>query len=377
MGFNSFSLYTFLCILNLIFANFDIMPVVYRILTIAIILWSFYNVYYVNVKLCPNIYIKGLNIITLIIVIYGSLLLISDTVLIKQNVTIMSNYTYIVINLYSVLPIYSYYYYAQKGDITENTVRLLFYVLFACYILIFMEKLIIGGADYDEFGERTNNRAYLLVSLIPMLFLFKQNKLYKIGALMIIVLLTIYSAKRGAMLVGFVSLFFFFIRKKTSMVTKILCIVGFAVLYTYIDVMIENSDALQRKINMTMEGDTNNRDEIYAIYFDYFMSPYNSAEWWFGNGAEGTIKIFGYHAHNDWLEFAIGQGIFGVFAYMFYWVTFVIGSKRIIDSEKRITSYVLCMMYFLISIYSMSLNNIPLAASFAIGYVMADRKKIE
>jgi len=60
----------------------------------AIIVWSFYYFYKVNTLLRPGIYIKGLTIITLLIIIYGFALLFSNTVIYKLNGERLQNYAY-------------------------------------------------------------------------------------------------------------------------------------------------------------------------------------------------------------------------------------------------------------------------------------------
>jgi O-antigen ligase len=156
-------------------------------------------------------------------------------------------------------------------------------------------------------------------------------------------------------------------------------IVLFAISYFTI-ALYADSDYFQGRIEQTMSGDSSGRNSIYSSYFSYFIEKTTALEFLIGNGTNSTYVLLGNYAHNDWLEFAINQGAVGVLMYLVYWIAFIWEWKNYRgNKECRNTLGDMIIAYFLISLYSMSIDAMPTAASLCIGYCLAmnERAKTE
>jgi len=234
--------------------------------------------------------------------------------------------------------------------------------------------------DIDNVGDMTNNHGYLFASLIPMLFLVKQKLSQNMILLVVIMIFIVFSAKRGAILVGSVSFLIYYIfnfKKKMTLKNVLIYLSSIIFLYYCVENIAESNFAFQAKMNKTLDGDDSGRMIIYTGYYNYFISQYNSLAIIFGNGADSAMKLFGFYAHNDWLEFALSQGLIGIFSYFLYWIMFGIGSRRIKIQNFKLAAYSLWITYFLMSLFSMSINALPLSASFSIGHIMAFDDKMK
>lgn len=363
-----------LCILGSVVPALNLFPGFFRINTGIILVWSIYYFYLVNTKFKTNLYINGLNLIVLLVLCYGIALLFSDVVMYKRDGTRVPNYAYLVQYSASVLPIYSFYYFTRKKYISEKTMKNLFYIILLCTITIFLKKFFFGNTDLEDISNRTNNSGYLLVPLIPMLFFVKIKKNYKIVLLFVIYAFIIFSAKRGAILVGTVCVLIYYLyynKKGFSFVNITISLLALVVMYFFVDFLADSSLAFQAKLTKTLNVDSSGREEIYTEYFFYYLRQIDPKILLFGGGADSTMRIFGFHAHNDWLEFLLSQGFIGVLAYAIYWSFFLYSSIKINESHLRIAALSLFISYFLMSFFSMSINSLPLAAGLSIGYCLA------
>lgn len=339
---------------------------------------SFYTFYEVNVhyKICP--YLKWLNVMLLVLTIYGLIPVIGGWTLVgywQQETT--RAYVYLERIYQSTLPIFAFFYFTQKGRITEKNLKHLFFILLVFSILAFYQSILIRTARTGR-EEITNNMGYFFVPLIPMLLITKLKDVWKYLFLVIIMAYLMMSMKRGAILSGSVMLLLFIFHHFKGISLKRLCfisclsiIVIFAI-YKFTINLYDNSYRFKKRVEQTTAGYTSHRDEIYASFFEYFISKTTSVEFFIGNGANATLAMFGRYAHNDWLEFAICQGIFGVMLYFVYWMVFWWEWKnyRGPTNCKR-TLGDLIIAYFLITFFSMSIDNMPIAATLCIGYCLA------
>ena len=93
-------------------------------------------------------------------------------------------------------------------------------------------------------------------------------------------------------------------------------------------------------------------------------------------GADSAYLKLGEFAHNDWLEFAINQGVFGVTMYVIYWIVFMREWRNFQGRlEFKQTFGDMILIYFLVSLFSMSFDGMPVAATLCIGFCLAQNEK--
>jgi O-antigen ligase len=106
-----------------------------------------------------------------------------------------------------------------------------------------------------------------------------------------------------------------------------------------------NSDYLVSRIAKTLEGDTSNRDIIYAAAYNTWLNAENIHNTIFGFGTDGTTHLIGIRAHNDWLEILIDFGILGIFFYFSFLSSIVRTIWR--NKHNHLLFYTLLAVFFI------------------------------
>ena len=348
-------------------------------LLVVLIVMSFYAFFIVNLYYRTGMYLKWLNVMLLIITIYGLILFFSGFALYPSdyNLNTSQQFGYLQKNYMSILPVYAFYLFSLKGYLSEKNMKYIFLLFLIFSIFLYYQNFFLLSSRLGK-EELTNNMGYRFVPLIPMLTLLKIKDVWKYLFLLIILAFIMMSMKRGAILVGVVA---FFLYMKHHLEVKsakqffyimFLSVVAICVIYLFVMNLYETSDYFRSRLSSTMEGNTSRRSWIYTHYFDFFIHQTSNMEFFFGCGANATYLRLGQYAHNDWLEMAINQGvIFGVIPYIIYWGCFIWEWKSY-KSSRRLRQALgdIIVIYFLVALFSMSFNNMPIVATLCIGYCL-------
>lgn len=337
------------------------------------------------------IYFNGLNLLFFTLVIYGVFLLISDHHYVIQaklfdNEVSKSSYLK---NIFLSFPnIYTFYYFSRKGFLTDDHLRKWILVFFGIAIFRFFDNQIaaiqadlINGNDVEEI---TNNMGYLFVALIPSIALFKRNVRLQYCLLIICMAFIVFGMKRGAIIVGVVSMLYFLyfnlkynnqVPKRKVIFLSFLIIIAAYFLTNY---MMETSDYFLSRIEATKEGNSSGRNKIYEYFWNHFKNETNIFKFLFGNGANATLGIYINYAHNDWLELAINQGLFGIIVYMIYWLFFLLTIKSIkYNQTAKLVLTLIFISYFIETLFSMSYTEYSMVPSTVFGYYLAHCRDVE
>lgn len=337
------------------------------------------------------IYFNGLNLLFFTLVIYGVFLLISDHHYVIQaklfdNEVSKSSYLK---NIFLSFPnIYTFYYFSRKGFLTDDHLRKWILAFFGIAIFRFFDNQItaiqadlIYGNDDEEI---TNNMGYLFVALIPSIALFKRNVRLQYCLLIICMAFIVFGMKRGAIIVGVVSMLYFlyFNLKYNNQVPKgkviFLSFLIIIAAYFLTNYMMETSDYFLSRIEATKEGNSSGRNEIYEYFWNHFKNETNIFKFLFGNGANATLGIYINYAHNDWLELAINQGLFGIIVYMIYWLFFLLTIKSIKHNQTaKLVLTLIFISYFIETLFSMSYTEYSMVPSTVFGYYLAHCRDVE
>ena len=352
--------------------------VIAQLIFVLLMLMSFYALIQVNFRYRISPYLKWLNIMLVILSIYGLIPVIGGWTLtgVIQGMSWM-NYVYLQTILSSILPVYAFYYYSIKKELTLNSFNVVFVVFLAFSIIAFYQNLF-SETERLEKDEITNNAGFFFVPLIPMLNLLKLKNVWIYIFLIIIAAFMLMSMKRGAILAGGVMGILFVIHHfrgkslRHLMNILILSIAAMYAIFLYVIEQYSKSSYFQTRVEQTLSGNSSGRTYIYENYWRYFVEHTNTLEFIIGNGANATKALLGQYAHNDWLEFAINQGVLGVVLYLVYWTVLVREWRHYRGPiECRWVLGDIIIAYFLISLYSMSFADMPIAATFCIGYCLA------
>jgi len=345
-------------------------------LMLVLILSSLYYFYYANKRYkLPNV-LKILNIMLIIFTLYGSFIM-----LFGNGVSYVADYQYLKAIYMSLLPVYSFYVFTMKGELTEKTLKLwvLFFIpiAIASYFRDQREALLAAMEIRSSREEFTLNSAYIFLAIIPAIALYKKA-LFQYSLLAICSYFVLTGMKRGAMLIGALCLLYFIMssfkhKSNTKKIWIFLLSVGLlALVYYGFLYMLNTSDYFNARLEQTREGNASGRDVLFSVFWNYFLDS-NIFFFLFGSGADATLRIIGY-AHNDWLEIAVNNGVFGIVLYITYWINLYKTSNNTKDDALKKIIMLFFIVYFFKTFFSMSYNDIPIYATCALGYALAQQK---
>lgn len=346
--------------------------------------WYFFKIIITKEK---SSFIKALNFFVFLILIYGVILLLVG-VSGKMIGLGLDKSGFILAHLYSVLPLYTFYYFGKKCKLTPTWFSLMFIIfLLDAYLLYEHNRITLIERAVDVEEGFTNNSGYVWASLLPILVFYDRRRVLQYIFLAVTMIFVLMCFKRGAVLSSVVMLLYFLFQsiRNNSFQRKIITLLFGAVLLIllirFFYSLLENNSYFLIRYENTMEGDSSGRDYIYKTFFDYIFSHENSLGIIWGNGANGTAKILGIQAHNDWLEYTIDMGIIGLLAYLIYWVTIFINyfkSKGELPQTIITAMGMVIILNIIRTFLSMSFNDMSFFTSSILGYTMAlaDKAKV-
>ena len=350
-----------------------------------ILIWSILNYIQLYTEdYTKPVYFKGFNALVLIFTVYGLLLLImgNELYITEGAIQKVRNFGYLKGIYSSFLPIFSFYLFAQKGRLTESSLKRWFYIFMIVGVFQFVraqrEALLAAMMQRRTPEGITNNSGYIFVSLIPGLLLLRKKPIIQYIGLAVCMFFILTSMKRGAIIVGALMVLLFFSyqlrfssgKKKfgVSLLVILICIVA----YFGVDYLLNNNDYFYSRIQATLEGNSSHRGEMYSSLWHTFVYDSSLFQMLFGRGAWGTLTVSFNFAHNDWLEILTNQGLLGIFVFIYYWICFLKSCKgKYLPSESRICLYMILLMCFTKTIFSMSYSDMSIYSTSVLGLCLA------
>lgn len=339
---------------------------------------SIFYFYKVNSTLHTSNYgIKAINIVLFLAIFYGFIHILNgeNATVYGKGYSSINRFYYLKNYLISLLPIYFYYYKLRSKDLNNKLILFVILSFLLTYIVLFYYNLTTITIEEGE-EEITNNAGYYFLSLVPLLYLIRENALFKLFIMGTITFFIIMSLKRGAMIVGGISLVFFLYNNykhstnRSRLIVIILTVILLAIMYNFVIDFYNSSDYFQARYNQTIEGDTSKRAVIYSKLTHGYLEQDSIIALLFGNGADSTLRLYGAYAHNDWLEFLTNEGMLGVIVYFIYWYYLFKYWKKT-TGNIRLALGSLLFIYFTISFFSMSINDYSPCVSLCLGYCLA------
>ena len=226
-----------------------------------------------------------------------------------------------------------------------------------------------------EAGDITNNASYILLSLMPLLVLFRDKPILQYLLLTICMAFVISGFKRGAILIAVIACIIFIrdsLKYSNRKYRKYIYLLSIAFIIAgiyYWQYMLSSSDYFAARLEATREGDSSGRGDSYMFMLDYFWNSNGIFSMIFGNGAEYTLSINSANAHNDWLEILINQGIVGIIIYYsYFWNMFKQRNSRKNTFEVKMAINLILLIALFKSFFSMSYGGYTFYFALAIGY---------
>ena len=324
--------------------------------------------------------LTALSIILGVFTIYGALAIVSGG---SYGGTSVDASAYLK-NIYiSLLPIYVVFVSTKCGHLDEKRMRVWAVLFLIVAIVDFYHFQSVALASHSmrgqEVDEITNNRAYVVISILAFIPLFYKKPILQYAILAVCLYYALIGMKRGALICGVFSAAWFFFdsmkKERKSGRTVIMLVLSFLTVFLFIylvDNLLASSDYFISRVEDSLSGDSSNRSGIYAALINHLQDETSIFRFLFGNGANATLDIALNYAHNDWLEIAINNGLILVVLYLLYWLR-MLKSIRVIKNDAvcfRIMG-IFFIIYFLKTFFSMSYASIPTCAATAFGYAIA------
>lgn len=335
-----------------------------------------------------NGYLKSLLAVLVLVISYGIIAFATDGKVINGLVSDTPVVLWIRNMCLSILPIFTYIYFAKSGYLTAEFVgKLVPIMVIAVLVSYYWSYQTAIATAYLRTGndveDVTNNAGYALLPMIPLLLVYDGRKTLQYIGLLLIVLLVVFSMKRGAILICAVMSALFVYRSfrhasfKSKLLILLLILAFFAAVYFFIsDFMMEDEYFLSR-LDDLKKGNSSGRDSIYSTLWTHFIEDESFFHFLFGGGIWYTTKICWTAAHNDWLEFLLDMGVFGVCIYVVYWMRFYKMSRsREIPDLSRFCILLLFIDLFMRTLFSMSLDSMTFIHAMMLGlsyYGLLDR----
>lgn len=241
--------------------------------------------------------------------------------LFSRNITQTDEIKHILINM---LPFFAFYHFSEKSILTERKLKVFFGFLLVSFCMSFFLKAdeLAASTGKEYF---TNNMSYLILGLLPFVFIFRRGAI----TLSLILLLTWYavqSSKRAALLVCFMAMCVFLYRfisasKGIRKIYGVTLIVVFAIAFIYLIQSYYSYVGLdqrfeKRLLGMIYDGDTSHRDTIFNQLYDAWINSKNIFVYLFGLGYGSSAEIVGITTHNDLIK-ALGEnGLIGLVLFL-------------------------------------------------------------
>lgn len=342
---------------------------------------SFYymlKVHLIRESLPP--FFLALDLLMAMFTIYGVIYIYSDYYF-TRSIVITKPYNYLKAIYNSLLPIYFFYYHARMGKLTKSTMQMFAYLFFFVIVLSFFEKEFTSQTDLlaaEESREMMiNNRGYAVLCMFPLLCFFKTGRWIRYLSLVIVIGLLLLGMKRGSIAIGLgclVVYLYYMLKDETKRMKlfSLLSIVSILLFTIYLfSYLYQNNAYFNYRVEMTLMGDSSGRNVLYDNLWDYFLYKTDDFSFLLGGGANSTLSVTTNYAHNDWLEIAVNQGVFGVLIYLFYWLSFFY-SLWLMRTDRDVFQpfLLLFIIYFARTFFSMSYGAIYVYSSSVIGYCL-------
>lgn len=343
------NLATIFIVCYMIFAIFPFPPLVWRI---ALVLLCIYTIAFKQRKRQPCE--KAVLVFTIFNLIHFFISYFWQT----PSVTQIGNI------LCALLPFSLFAYLAEKGVMTEKyfTIGGIVFLLASVIHYYQARAFIVETFSLDKDAMMTNSFTGVFLYLLPMLFFIKNNA-QRWLMLLICLFFLLSGAKRGNIIAAVIPivLFVFYELKDAKRapfkILLLLCVTvaASALVYNW----FTTNDYLLYRLEQTMEGNSSERDEIFANAWSAWSNCNNVIHYIGGFGFDGTIHhplLFGLRAHNDWLEILVDYGLLGIILYLTIFVDLAKKIKRTKNVKIKMIMISSVAIWFFKTLYSMGFS---------------------
>jgi hypothetical protein len=262
-----------------------------------------------------------------------------------------------------------------NGDIDQKSLEKVSLIFFLVFVLGYLIKQTEAINNQFWKDHVTNNGGYMLPMVLPLMSVFARKKVYWLF-LIIVIVLTLLSFKRGAIVCVCVeSIIFFYYNyqlKNDKKIIELSLAILLFVIFAY-QFASSNSYLVER-----FHSDSSGREEIYMGAWNIFLNG-DSLTRWFGYGFLQSLKINDALAHSDWFELLVDNGIVGVFLYGLVFIQLLRTYMKKVKYalvEFRLMFVMASLCWFTKSLFSMGYNS-PAACMLMISLAISETSVIK
>ena len=231
--------------------------------------------------------LRAWSVLLILFTAYGLPLIVSGKMfIIKENFRHIPGEEFLKLIYYSMLPLFPIYEFAKKGELTPSKLKIVCLLLLLTSTFQYNEyysKMLSYAKDRGlTVREFTNNSGYLFLQIIPLVLVFRKQKILMVSILIYCMYMIMIGMKRGAILLAIPSVLILLLelykystkRQKVFIVLITIGVIAFCVeLFQY---MLETSDYFNMRLQKTLSGNTSHRDVIYAqaISWNYWCDDF-------------------------------------------------------------------------------------------------------
>ena len=321
--------------------------------------------------------LKSLLLFASLLTVYGGIhLLLGQNISTDTRIVPKTEYLIGVVN--SIYPIFFVYYFSSLGYITEKHIYQWSFFFIAA-VLISYPNSINKIQDFTDAEQFTNNIGYVILRCVPFLLFWYKKPIVQYLIFIVLGIIIMNTLKRGPILIWFILLGVLFsenykrfkympLRQKIFFIASPLIVIAFGIYY--FDNYLVSNEGFMDRLRYTLGGDDSGRVEIYSNILNLYFNESSFTQLLFGHGADATIKFFSIHAHNDWLELLLNQGLIGVVFYIFYYRSFWTQIHCSQDTFGRGLLVAVAIMSFVTSVFSMSYMAYDTSVHIVFGYAI-------
>lgn len=295
-------------------------------------------------------FIPKINILIIPIVI--ALYYIIDVILIKGQIS-WSAFVYLGLNLWWIFTIW-FFYSVVKSDInTVESIQNFIRVMFILYSIAIAYGAVNISSNYSVNFARVGY-IYHLLAMLPMIFLDRSEKIKKIF-LIITIVLTIFSFKRGAIIIlPFMILAYYMFGdtdKKNKNILKIF-FVFIIILIAWIIVDKYSGGFLSSRFTRAELSDGSGRSDIWAVALQN-ISQRNFIQLLFGISSNNERALWT-GIHNEWISYLNSNGVFGVIIFGLFILSILINAINLVKNKSKIAGAYMALVVYILGVCMVS-----------------------
>lgn len=351
---------------NIVYFRFPFAPIYWRV---AMLLLGGYVFFHVRLDKITRFEVFGLSFLAMNLIYF----VVGSVWLPNPYQTQLGNTIFCIMSLFVFCRV------GSRGLVTVKFITISAILLVLASIPRYYYDMETILDTHENLDSATISISTLFMTILPMALIIR-NKFISLPFLFVCISFIISSGKRGNALAAVIPILLFMIlyvnNNRRRIFDYFIIIVAFIFTYRYAENLIIGSEFLQQRIEMTLEGNDSNRSIIYSNCWNAWYNSKSFVPFMFGYGWDGTLRVIGVRAHNDWLELLVNHGLIGASLYLLLLLSLLSYLFKVKTLQERFIVLAVFSIWLFKSLYSMGYTEEYLALIFIpLGYVFTNKSR--